>query len=508
MYPLQKLFYFQGINLALASKMLKSFVWLYLGRCLRKFSGLLSTVFLARILTPDDFGIVATAAIVVSIFTTLTSVGPQTYLLRKESISDDDLNTAWSIGIALRLIVFTCVYISAPFAANFFSDERLIGVLRAISIYPLIGSFKNIGMLLYQKNMNYKPGFQLGMIVELTALVSKISFALLLGNYWAFIAAELFSKLVAVIGSYYFHSFRPSLSFKNIKEQWAFSQWVLAKGIFSSIRFKIDNILISKFFPSQALGLYSISKDLATMPAGQVVGPLMQPLYVGFSESIKSPKVLADKAHKAILAAGMIVFPIAFGISALAEPIVFVLLGKKWLEAIPLVEVITFILLSGVFTVIATQLFNVMGKVKASFYIDVFLGIFTISIFVMLGKELSLSDFALLRVCLGLFSVFCMYFFMRMVSNISVVRILLLVFPVLFMAGSMYLFVKYIDSIMLSFVPILRLLLGCIAGVVFYGFCTLFAVSILKKISKEYEFIWKTFYLPIFKIINRKRFIS
>lgn len=494
--------------MSLASKMLKSSVWLYLGRWFRKLSALLSTVILARILTPDDFGVVAIAAIVVTIFTTLTSVGPQTYLLRKEFISDDDLNTAWSIGIILRLIVFIGVYISAPFAADFFSDERLINVLRVISIYPLIGSFKNIGMLLYQKNMNYKPGFQLSMAVQLTALVSKISFALILETYWAFIVAGFISKLVTVIGSYYFHSFRPSLSFKNIKEQWAFSQWVLAKGIFSNIRFKIDNILISKFFPAQALGLYSISKDVATMPAGQVVGPLMQPLYVGFSESINSPKVLADKAHKAILAAGMIVFPIAFGISALAEPIVYVLLGKKWLEAIPLVEVITFILLSGVFTAIATQLFNVMGKVKASFYIDVFLGVFTIATFVMLGKGLSLNEFAVLRVCLGLFSVFCMYLFMRMVSSISIGRILSLVFPVFLMAGSMYLFVKSIDNSILSFVPILRLLLGSIVGAVFYGFCTLFAVSVLKNISQEYEFIWKTFYLPLFKIINRKWFIS
>jgi len=484
--------------------MLRSSIWVYFSSWFNKLAGLISTIVLARILTPDDFGIVATGAIITSIFTTLTSLGPETYLLRKDHISKDDLHTAWSIGIVLKFLVFLGMFFSAPFVASFFNDVRLVAVLQVISIFPFVASFNNIGMLLYKKAMNYKPAFKLTVMTRLITLTTKIILAIYLNNYWAFIIAELISKISLVLISYILHSFRPVFSFTNAREQWSFSKWVLAKGIFSNVRYKIDNILVTKFFSAQALGLYSTSKEIATMPAGQIVQPLIQPLYVGLAESIKVPEIFADKVHKAILAAGMLVFPLAFGISALASPIVLILLGEQWSEAIPLVEIISFLLLSGIFNSLATQIFNLLNQVRLSFYMDVFLGLGTVILFIALANQLSLDEFAILRVVIGLFSVNCMYLYLGRVSKISIGKIVMLLLPVFIMAISMYLFVNFVTRLELIEVLIGRLLISVLFGVVFYSLFSLLIVYILKQYFDEYDFLWKTFYLPLFSKLKLK----
>ncbi len=484
--------------MSLSSKMLRSSVWVYFAQWFSKLAGFISTIVLARILTPDDFGIVASAAIVTSIFFTLTSVGPETYLLRKEHISEDDLNTAWSVGIILKFLVFLGVFFTAPLVGDFFNEVRLIEVLQIVSIFPFVLSFNNIGMLLFKKEMDYKPAFKLGVFAQLLSLATKIGLALYWGNYWAFIVAELVAKISFVVGSYYLHSFRPIFSLVNIRDQWAFSQWVLAKGIFSNIRYKIDNILIAKVFSAQALGLYSTAKDIATMPAGQIVEPLTQPLYVGLASYKNSPKIFADKVHKSMLSAAMIAFPIAFGISAVASPLVIVLLGEKWHAAISIVEILSFLLLSGVFNSLTGQILNVLGRVKASFFLDVILGVFTIVIFVTLATKLNISEFALLRVAIGIVSAAVMFLYLERVSKISLGKVLILILPVFIMALGMYFFVNFIAGFYLIKILAGQLIFSILLGVLFYSLLSLLVVFILKKYLDEYEFLWKTFYLPLF----------
>jgi len=483
--------------------MLKSSVWIYFSRWFSKLSGLISTLILARILTPDDFGVVASVAIVTSFFYTLSTTGGQQYLLRKKEITPEDLNTTWTIGFIVRTVIAIAIFSTAPLAADFFNDERLADVLRLASLIPILNSLSNIGMMKFQKKMNYKPAFKLGVAVQSTALIVKILLAIIYQNYWVFIIAELISSFVNVLGSYYLSQYRPKFELSNWREQWSFSQWVLAKGIFSNLRYKIDNILITKFFSAESLGLYSVAKDISTIPAGQIIGPITEPLYVGLAEHLNKPASFADKVHKSILAAAMIVFPIAFGVSALAEPIVLVLLGDKWREAIPLVKMMAFILLSGVFISLATKIFNVLGKVKASFYLDIAFGGLTIVMFVVLAKDLSLPELALLRVVIGLFCVLCMYVYLGRVSQISIGKIIILLLPVFTLAISMFIFVNFITGLSLINIVFGQLMLNVVLGVIYYSFLSLILVYVLKKYFSEYEFLWKTFYLPLLLKLNR-----
>lgn len=490
--------------MSLASQILKSSVWVYVSRWFVKLCGVLSTIILARLLTTDDFGVVATVAIVTSLFNVLATTGSNEYLLRMPKISKQALNTAWSINMVMRTLVSVLVFVSAEHAASFFNDERISDVLKVSAFIPFISGFSNIGMVLHQKDMNFKPQFKLDVYSQALTLVVKIALALYLENYWAFVFAELFSIIIRVLISYFLHTHRPSFSFNNWKTQLSYSQWILARGIFVNLRFKIDNIIIARYFPAASLGLYTVAKDIATTPVGQIVTPVIQPLYVGLAQHLNNPKLFADKVHKTILSALFLVFPIAFGISAVADNIVIVFLGDKWLEAIPIVKIIAFVILSGVLNSLMTEVLNLLGKTKANFFLDIFIGTGTIATFALLATHLEIAEFALVRVLLGFISLAVVIIYICSVSELRLVRILCLVAPVFGCAYIMLHAVAMAQTLIITENNILKLLLLIIIGVFSYGTTCFFIINLLKNKVGEYNFVWNTVLIPIKDFCTKK----
>jgi O-antigen/teichoic acid export membrane protein len=484
--------------------MLRSSIWLYVGQWLARLIGFISTLILVRILTPDDFGVVATAMIITSIFHVLSSTGTSEYLLRRETISHVELDTAWSVNIVLQCIVAFLIYFSAEFVANYFDDFRLTAVLHVSAFIPLISSLSNNGMLLFEKNLNYKPMFKVTLFSQIVAFLVKVSMAFYLKSYWAFIIAELIEVTVRVIGTYLSCSFRPNFRFDNWRNQWAFSQWMLAKGFFSTIRYKIDNILIMKFFSSSALGIYTVSKDLATLPAGQIITPMMKPLYVGLSNQLDDHARFTDTVQKSIFTTAMVIFPIAFGISAVSSNLVSVLLGNQWLEAIPIVKMISFILLSGTLGTLFAHVYTVLGRVKESFFLDVIIGGSTIVVFVAAAPFITFHNFALLRVILGVFVTIVTLIYLKRFIPLQLFRILKLLSIPFTSSLVMYVVIDLIPTLNNVLPTLISLIIEVVLGVLIYVSVSLVLLYSVKSYFNEVEFFIKTFVrLPI-KTIKQK----
>ncbi|MBL4829983.1 MAG: lipopolysaccharide biosynthesis protein [Aliivibrio sp.] len=487
--------------MSIANRMLQSSIWLYIGQWVGRLIGFVSTLILARILTPDDFGVIASAMIVTNIFFVLSTTGMNEYLLRKKKIIDIELHTAWSINIILQCIVSFSIFFSAELIANFFEDQRLIDVLRISALVPIILSINNIGMLKFEKDLNYKPIFKITLLAQIFAFVTKISLAYYLKSYWAFVIAELVDVSVRVICSYIICSFKPKFKFDNWKDQWRFSQWMLAKGFFSTIRYKIDNILIMKFFSSTALGIYTVSKDLATLPAGQIITPMMKPLYVGLSNELDNLSVFTDKVQKSIFATAMIIFPIAFGISAVSSNLVNVLLGQQWLQATPIVETISFILLSGTLGTLLAHIYTILGRVKESFILDVIVGGATIIVFIAAAPFITFYNFALLRVIFGIFVTLATFIYLKKFIPLNLIKISILLSLPLFSSLIMYFLITLFPDSNILLTQSYALILQIISGVLIYSTVSLFLIYLTKNRFNEVEFFFKTFVqLPVSKL--------
>lgn len=298
----------------------------------------------------------------------------------------------------MKSISAILVFLLAEGIATYMGDERLVLVLQVISITFLMAGFNNIGMVLHQKKFHYRPQFIIQLTSRIVGFIAKITLAIELNNYWAFIIAQIIEVTISLIASYIAHPFRPSLSLLNCKQQWLFSQWIILKSIFVFFRFRIDKILLSKFLTLDSLGVYTVSMDLATLPAGQIIAPAMEPLYVGLSEIYEDKKLLADKVHKTLSLLFIIVLPVSVGIYVTSENLVYIMLGESWKSAPPLVATICFVLIPGVIGDFFTRIMTAMGKVKLIFKFEFVLGLLTIGIFVFLADRMTVIDFAELRV--------------------------------------------------------------------------------------------------------------
>jgi len=483
---------------SIGSKILKSSFWTYLGGWGDKLIGFISTLVLARILLPDDFGIVATASIVSGLFSVITSLGANQYLIRKNELDNSDLNTAWTVGLIMTLIASIGIFISASPVAEFMDDDRLILVIQVLSISPFLSGFSNIGTILYAREYNYKPGMSLSLISRIIGLIIKVIIAKIYLNYWAFIVAEIAEVLIITIGSYVIHNYRPRFSLKKVKEQWGFSQWILLKGIFVYMRYRIDTIFISKILPAEALGLYSVSKDVATLPAGQVISPIMTPLYVGLSSVNQQPELFADKVHKTISVLFIILLPISFGTYVTADNIVTVLLGEKWVGAAPIIMVLAFNLLPGTFSDFLTKVMTAMGRVKLIFIFEVIFSLSTFLSFLLFVRGMDIVDIAMLRVSLIAINTFILLLVLSLLSSLSFFRIISIfavpLIPTLFMV----LVVMDINQYILLYSPGIQLCIQVASGAISYLVMVSAFIFLLSSRVKEYEFIWKTFYKPIF----------
>jgi len=487
---------------SVTSKILKSSFWQYMGSWLDKIIGFVSTIILARILVPDDFGVVAASAIIVGMFHVIASVGTGAYLIRKKDISDRDLNIGWTINICMKSMSALCIYGMSWWIADFMVDERLVQVLQVAAIPPFLAGFANVGMVLHRRDYNFKPSFIVGITNRILGFIAKISLAYILNSYWAFMLSEILATTVYLVATFVMHPYRPKLCFSGWKQQWKFSQWVLLKSIFVYIRFKIDNILLSRFFALEVLGAYTVGKDVATIPAGQIVGPVMAPLYVSLSSVYEDKELFADRVHKSIALLFIILLPISFGTYITADSLVAILLGSQWHHVTPLVMILAFSLLPGTLSRYLTNAMTALGKVKTIFILEVVLGISTIIAFVLLAENMNIEEFALLRVSLNAINIMIILIVLACLSKVSITRMFgLMIFPTLFsiaMVGA----IQQINIFIVNYDYGIKFFLQVLFGAVFYFTNISAYIYLLRNRMDEYQFIWKSFYVGFFQKIG------
>jgi len=375
-------------------------------------------------------------------------------------------------------------------------DDRLTLVLQIVSISSLLTGFNNIGLVLYQKEFNYQPNFYISVISRVVGFVVKIVLALYFQNYWAFIVAEILEVFIFLIGSFIVHPYRPHFSLANWKQQWLFSQWILLKSIFVFLRFRIDNILISHYLAIEELGKYTIAKDLAILPAEQIISPVMQPLYVGLSEDQGNESLFAARVHKCIALLFIVIIPISFGIYATADNLVYVLLGEKWLDTVPLVMVISWTLIPSVLGDLFTRVMTVKGRVKLIFQIEFFLGLLTIGTFLFFAEEMRLLDFAKLRVVMIMFNTLIVLVTVIQISKLSLMKVVgLSCLPFIASIAMLYQLLM-INPILDNYDNVIQIVIQIFTGITIYICLMTSFIYLLRNKVKEYLFIWKIFYLP------------
>jgi O-antigen/teichoic acid export membrane protein len=367
--------------------------------------GLVSTLILARILTPTDFAMIAIIAIVLHLFDILSHTGSEQYIVQKSEVFDGDLNTAWTLDILLKSLMCVLLIVIAPLISSFFEQAHLSFAIQVASITLIINALKNPGLLLLKRNLDYKKVFYLSLVQRIASFVTVIFVALNWQSYWAFVIADIVGAVVFTLGAYKIQPFRPAFSLLKVSEQWLFSKWLLGKSIVGYLRSQIDTVLVAKFFSTAQLGNYHMARDVAMLPGYNILGPAIEPLLADFKDHKHNPIKLGQRVSKVLCIVSFIVVPITTYIAFYPTLIIDVLLGAQWVIAGEILGVMSLLFFYYCFLLVIESALTAVGKVKAIFIFDI------VSLLVIVGTLLTylqmyddLNHMLWLRVSIGLAS--------------------------------------------------------------------------------------------------------
>jgi len=369
---------------------------------LSRIIGLISTLVLARILTPTDFAMIAIIAIVLHLFDILSHTGSEQYIVQKSEVLAGDLNTAWTLDVLLKSSMCLLLVVLAPFIAGFFEQPKLSFAIQIASLTLIINALKNPGLLLLKRDLDYKKVFYLSLVQRIASFVTIMFVALNWQSYWAFIIGDIIGALVFTLGTYKIQAFRPALGLMQVSEQWLFSKWLLGKSIVGYLRSQIDTVLVAKFFNPIQLGNYHMARDTAMLPGYNILGPAIEPLLADFKDHKLNPVRLGQRVSKVLCIVSFLVVPITTYIAFYPALIVEVLLGEQWVIAGNILGIMSLLFFYYSYLLVFESALTAVGKVKTIFVFDI------ISLVVIVSTLLSylqlyddLNNMIWLRVSIG-----------------------------------------------------------------------------------------------------------
>ena len=338
------------------SRMASGAAWMVLAKLVERSLGVISTLILARLLVPEDFGLVAVATAIIAILELLTGFGFDLALIRDPQATRSHYDAAWTlnalIGVAIALLM---VALAIP-AGRFFGDDRIVWILSVLALSPVIGGLENIGVVAFRKELNFRREFVFLCGKKAAMILTAVPLAMVLGNYWALAAGMVIGRFAATALSYWMHPYRPRWSLAHGADLFAFSKWMFVVNIVSFFKLRFADFVIGRITGPVGLGLYNVGSEIANLPTSELVAPINRAVFPGYSLMGGDVAVLRKAYLSVTGVVALFALPAGAGIAAIAPILVPLVLGPKWLDTIPIMEVLAFF---GLITALQSNSFSI-----------------------------------------------------------------------------------------------------------------------------------------------------
>jgi O-antigen/teichoic acid export membrane protein len=301
--------------------------------------GLVSVVIMARLLRPEDFGIVALALAAAAFVELFGWIGLRQALLRVPEPERSHYDTAFTIQLILFLLLGVLLALAAPFAAAFYGVPEVAPILWVLSGRMAFLAAVNIGVVDFEREMQFGRDMKMRLSVRLASLVVTIAAAWWLRNYWALVVGLVSYTAFYTVASYIAHPYRPRLDLSRRSEILAMSLWMFVSSLAEWVQTQIERLVLGRFVPTATVGLYSVSKDLSTIFTQEITTALNRVTFVTVASG-QASAAIGRNIGRVIGGYAVIVAPLAAGLVATAPDSIAVLLGDKWLAAVPLLRII------------------------------------------------------------------------------------------------------------------------------------------------------------------------
>ena len=316
--------------------------------------GFVSVSVTARLLTPEDFGIVGAASLVIALFAVLNQIGLPEYVIRSKKIDADELQTMWTLRLGVSIVIALIIYFSAPVAATLLQEPRLVEILQILCIASVLGALRSPAGEFYNRELQYGRYLILAAADKVAAVAATVVAALMLKSYWALVWGQVAGMTFAVMSSQVARPFKPRLTLKKASSVKGFAFWTFMVSLNGYGIRQADEWLAKRASDSAAFGAYHVARDLCRLFVAELVAPAGQVFFPAVSKVQQDKEKLSRVVGRFAGASFIAAIAVATGVAAVSTEIVYLILGYQWGAAIPYIPYVA----AGTAAIVAGDLFH------------------------------------------------------------------------------------------------------------------------------------------------------
>ena len=322
--------------------MRKNLIWAGSLRGVVRGLTIVKTLILARILTPAQFGIFGIATLILGILETVSETGVNVILIQEKKTINHYVNTAWVVSILRGILISLIIILLSPLIVIFFDSPKSLDSLFLTSLIPLIRGFINPSVVSYQKNLEFNKEFKFRTILISFEVIATVIFGLILRNEIALVLGMICSAIVEVVLSFKLLRPLPKFEFNvnKLKKVISLGKWITGAKIFDYLFSHGDDIVVGKLLGTFSLGIYQQAYKISTLPITEIAETFQKVTFPLYSKMVAENKSIKKIYLKTFLTTLLIVIPFSLILFLIPEQIVLILLGKNWLSAVPVLQVL------------------------------------------------------------------------------------------------------------------------------------------------------------------------
>jgi len=321
----------------LKEKVLSGLLWRGFERLGAQLAGFVVSIILARLLEPKDFGTITLITVFIALASVFVSGGFNFALVQRKEVTEEDYNSIFYLSLCVATLFYVVLFVSAPWIASFYNEPVLVRVLRILSLTLILGALSSIQGAVLTREMNFKLSFKVSMASALVSGVIGVGMAILGFGLWALVGSTLVAQVVSTAVLWKIVAWRPQLqfSFRAVRNLFGFGSKMLLSGLLDTFFNNLYNVIIGKLFNPIILGHYSRGQSIPNLVMSSVQGTISGVIFPALSTCQHDRVRVKEIMRRMIKSTCFLVFPMMFGLAAVAKPLVLLLLTEKWLPCVP-----------------------------------------------------------------------------------------------------------------------------------------------------------------------------
>lgn len=330
---------------SLKHKTVSGLIWSFIDTIAGQGISFIVGIILARLLAPREFGLIGMITVFIAISESFINSGFSSALIRKKDCTNTDYSTVFYFNLVTGILFFIILYLSAPAISGFFNEPELKAILQVMGLILIIDSLTIIQRTILTKRINFKLQARISVIASIGSGIIAIAMALNGFGVWSLVAQRIVKQCINSLFLWIWNKWKPLFVFsiKSFKELFGFGSKLLISGLIDTIYKNVYYLIIGKFFSAQELGFYTKASEFKNLPSQNLNSIISRVTYPVLSTLQDDIPRLKNNYQRLIRSVMFITFILMMGMAAVAEPMIYTLIGTKWEPAIIYLQMLCFV---------------------------------------------------------------------------------------------------------------------------------------------------------------------